>query len=219
MVKQIKSLSTVFAVLQLLPITFIGNRDQSMMFAFQDRCKKYVPGDKIARAGKRKVQGDRKTFTHSPHVLLEVKNQKVHIGESLLIIPCTTKDGQPSKHLIADLKAEGLKIGRNDHIGAGGMRIEVSSNGWEQKENLKADVASVSKFPKQLLITDGWTLFEDDEWVQGLLKNKVFPRMWYMLLSFLCLFNVRTLVCFHNRYSTKWFIWCHRNIRSVKTVT
>eukprot|EP01084_Bolivina_argentea_P114367 203621_1 len=146
-----------------------------MMWSFSDRLVKYCTSDMKKSSGKKKMQSDRVTYTHSPHILINVHSNEGAIGESLLIVPCDTQDGEPSKYLINSLAKVGLKIGLNEDVGPGGLRIVISYNGWEQEYNLEDDWKGVVKYQNQVFITDGWSLFKYSEMIDNLLDNKVFP--------------------------------------------
>ncbi len=101
------------------------------------------------------------------------------IGPSILILPVSTKNGKASPQLTKALETVNLKIGWNDYD-PNGLLITVSKNGWEQKYNLKEHVEALIKFKEQLLLTDGWSLFKYEEFVNPLLNNCVYPCMLFL---------------------------------------
>ena len=161
----------------VLEFLWLANRDQSMIYKYRDRHQKVVPHNLRKTSGKRRVQGVRMTYTHSPHILVNLDTKEGEIGEGQLIIPSDTKDKKASKYLKNKLKEEGLRIGRNADIGPNGLRIETSSNGWEQQYNVIADVRGLALFRSQCLVTDQWPIFKGEEFVDECLKNVIYQNM------------------------------------------
>ena len=81
--RNMEALVKCYALRIVLEPTWIGNTDQSMMCNYSDRLTSYCTTSSKRNHGKKTApSGSRITWTHNPHLLLNLDTRKPEIGES-----------------------------------------------------------------------------------------------------------------------------------------
>ena len=157
----------------MLPINYLICTDQSMMCLDQGKFDCYTAYHLSNAIGKKKRQGDRKTWTHSPSVIYDFCTGRSFMGPGLGIIPSGKTDKETGKvgvdfstQFLNQLKTVGLKE-ENDI--AYGLNFLPSYNGWEQIHNMKKDAKRFEGFRNAILTTDEWHYYKHPEFTDELL--------------------------------------------------
>jgi len=168
----------VMALRILLPVRKLINHDQSMIWSCPERGVSYTPGFMAGFGGRQKRQGDRKTWTHTPTLVYNLKERSCEFGVSLLVFPsgAAASHFAPStqfRQALRNNQPHSFKLTRcidQEH----NVFIDTSYNGWEQRDTVIRSVPIFRQHPFSILLLNNWEHFSDPEFIDLLLDSR-FP--------------------------------------------